>query len=220
MARLCECGCGQEIVPRPWHRRNPPRFIRYHHLRGQIEAFQERAAALPPSAEICACGCLKPIPYSPRHKYRPVRYINGHNHSARIAVQERYAKMRPEPLDCACGCGQKATVYRLRQMRYITGHNPVSQGTEHYNWKGGRVITRDGYVMLKMPGHHLADKANYVLEHRLVWEEANGRRLRPDEAVHHIDGVKDDNRPENLVALTNSEHQKIHGKRPRQKKRK
>ncbi|MDO8704080.1 MAG: HNH endonuclease signature motif containing protein [Sulfuricaulis sp.] len=45
-----------------------------------------------------------------------------------------------------------------------------------------------------------------VLEHRKVWEEANAQRLQPDEDVHHANGVKTDNRPENLVALTHSGH--------------
>lgn len=61
-----------------------------------------------------------------------------------------------------------------------------------------------------MEGHHLADNHGYVLEHRLVWEQNNARELRRDEEVHHINGIRTDNRPENLVALTKSEHYQTH----------
>lgn len=37
-----------------------------------------------------------------------------------------------------------------------------------------------------------------------------GRKLATDEQVHHINGVKADNRLENLLVMTNSEHQKFH----------
>lgn len=56
-------------------------------------------------------------------------------------------------------------------------------------------------------------------EHDLIMEQIIGRKLNPDEQVHHINGEKLDNRPENLMVLTNSEHQKLHNKsRPRNKK--
>ena len=69
------------------------------------------------------------------------------------------------------------------------------------NWKGGRTLTAkvDGYVRVRAPGHPRTTKKNpYVLEHILVMETVLGRYLRPKERVHHKNGRRQDNRPENL----------------------
>ena len=52
--------------------------------------------------------------------------------------------------------------------------------------------------MLWAPGHPRAISGNYVFEHIVVMERLLGRYLLPDENVHHLNGVRDDNRPENL----------------------
>jgi hypothetical protein len=64
-----------------------------------------------------------------------------------------------------------------------------------------------------MPGHHLANVNGYVPEHRLIAEQKLGRHLRPDEIVHHINGDRGDNRPDNIeVVASNAEHAVHHRK--------
>jgi hypothetical protein len=60
--------------------------------------------------------------------------------------------------------------------------------------------------MIRKPGHHLADVRGYVYEHRLVAEEKVGRPLRPGEQIHHINGIKSDNRAENIEVTASKSH--------------
>jgi len=71
----------------------------------------------------------------------------------------------------------------------------------------------DAYPSFKPKG--FIDPAGYhvirsVRQHRLIMEKHLGRKLGPKEHVHHINGVKHDNRIENLVVLTSSQHFKHH----------
>jgi hypothetical protein len=78
-------------------------------------------------------------------------------------------------------------------------------------WKGGRTISSHGYVRIKLSEHPFADVAGYVYEHRLVMEKVLGRYLNQGEIVHHINGIKTDNRPENLSLAKNiGVHKALH----------
>ncbi|MEY2469734.1 MAG: hypothetical protein QOF21_2432 [Actinomycetota bacterium] len=65
-------------------------------------------------------------------------------------------------------------------------------------WKGGKT-NQGGYRLVIARGHPRGTgRSSYVFEHILAMENFLGRYLVPGETVHHVNGVKDDNRLENL----------------------
>lgn len=74
-----------------------------------------------------------------------------------------------------------------------------SGGADNGNWRGGRSKHKAGYLIVWKPDHPRARTGvGYVFEHILVMEDLLGRYLLPDETVHHRNGIKDDNRSQNL----------------------
>lgn len=82
-------------------------------------------------------------------------------------------------------------------------------------WNGGVSYHPKGYKRLYMPDHPTSAKGGLIPEHRLIMEKYLGRELRRGEVVHHINGVPNDNRIENLQLMTESEHNKLHNGRGR-----
>lgn len=78
-------------------------------------------------------------------------------------------------------------------------------GSNAANWRGG-IAHRNGYISVYRPQYHRANMGGYVLEHILVWEEYHKTILPEGWVIHHINGIKNDNRPRNLLALPKGKH--------------
>lgn len=128
---------------------------------------------------------------------------------------------------CACGCGSPVGgSTRLGLRRFVSGHNlrNMERTAEHKAaiaaacrnaWAtkrgrmplGSRRRDANGYWLVKVrEGGGRWDK-----EHVIVAQAQIGRALEPGEHVHHINCVRDDNRPENLIVLTAGTHTSAHG---------
>ena len=81
------------------------------------------------------------------------------------------------------------------------------RGNKNPMWRGGRSRSASGYIRIWRPNHPNANGDGYVLEHVLVVSKQIGRALTDGETVHHVNGIKDDNRIENLE-LWSSRHPK------------
>ncbi len=93
----------------------------------------------------------------------------------------------------------KATEVKIRSAK-----ERAVRGDKHYHWRGGKT-EKMGYVLLYMPNHPRA-LSGYVREHIWVWEKTYGKPVPRNHLIHHLNGIKNDNRPENLVAIKRGTH--------------
>jgi hypothetical protein len=118
---------------------------------------------------------------------------------------------------CACGCGTPTPQakrtrgdrgeFKGQFFKFINGHNSKlidsDEQRRRASFRNPDALrysgSRDNYIKLK--GRHM---------HRVVAEQMLGRKLEKGEIVHHIDGDKWNNKPENLQVMTQSEHIKLH----------
>ncbi len=79
-------------------------------------------------------------------------------------------------------------------------HHPT--GVDHPTWSGGKIRHGSGYILVRVywddPMFCMVDAHNYVPEHRLIMARELNRPLERSETVHHINGIRDDNRLDNL----------------------
>jgi len=103
------------------------------------------------------------------------------------------------------------------ESRAKMGTNPPT-GERSSQWKGGRFISKGYvYVLARLLSPEvqavvtpMVPKNGYIMEHRAIAATMAGRVLTTDDVVHHVNGVKTDNRPENLIVTPRADHSVEH----------
>lgn len=129
---------------------------------------------------------------------------------------QRFGNKRNVKQYCQCGCGQliPITGTRGKLIKFAPYHNV--KGENHPRWKGGRMITSDGYISIWDPNHPFCNRKKRVPEHRKVLEEIYSKLfgviiyINPKEfAVHHIDNNRLNNDPLNLELIRHTDHASV-----------
>ena len=168
--------------------------------------------------KLCECGCGTTI-YALNASLKPAQVANGHKkrkhtperaRELRLMRRERWLQAKIAEAGtkrCDCGCGQEipAVTTALEPRKYAAGHARPTP------WKkpGDTLRHSQGYVLEYAPDHPRAHNG-YVYQHILVWERRNGRLVPNGFHIHHVNGVKDDNRVENLEMLSAADHSRLH----------
>jgi hypothetical protein len=90
-------------------------------------------------------------------------------------------------------------------------HGNQAKGSANGRWNSGRMLSDEGYVLVRVGKNHpLAFGGGYAYEHLVVWMAAGRRAPLSDELIHHANEDKTDNRIENLELKTRQEHGLLH----------
>lgn len=146
-------------------------------------------------------------------------FTNGRKKSVFCSpkCQWKAKEKHPEPRLCSCGCGtviERRYYDKNRPNSYVHNHHTKGKNNPKWNDAGRFKDTINGYIFIRKPDHPNAkiNRGQFIAEHVFVMSEHIGRPLVPGEIVHHKNGIRDDNRIENLVIMTNSQHISHHHK--------
>jgi hypothetical protein len=164
----------------------------------------------------CLCGCGQLT----RNKFKRGHYIRYGDKFKQSVV--KYYMDGHSTLECASrfNVGISAIANWLGNDGVIRNHSQAQNnrwvnvdrdlwgkkfvGVNNPNYRRGYRLSH-GYKLISIAG-------NEIREHDLIAEKSLGRSLRSGECVHHLNGIKTDNRPENLLICNYSYHRWLHSK--------
>jgi len=152
---------------------------------------------------------------SKQFKEKPNSGTFKKGHAVPQAWRNEYSRLRTGKKQTKETCDRRAISLK---KAYDTGKRPRPFGELSGRWKGGKTKQGD-YWNVKCYGHPRADYQGYVNQATIILEKKLGRYLVKGEVVHHMNGIPDDDRPENLMVMTNHEHVEHHAKLRRGKPR-
>ena len=185
----CICDCGNEVVVRGTH-------LSY----GNVQS----------------CGCYSRDLAKSRkgNKHPRFKDLTGIKFNCLTVIKREEGKDSHRVYWlCECDCGNTTIVEASKLKSGHTtscGCNQIKRRENHWNWQGGKLKNRDGYIEILLENddkyYSMANNKGYVLEHRLVKSKQINRLLTENEFVHHLNGEKDDNDPKNLELVNGHTH--------------
>jgi len=221
--RFCACGCGNRIKVQPHHKyQGIPEYINRHCRRGKgfVEQWVKDMSALLGDI-FCACGCGGKIEIKPSHKWDGIpKYIKGHSwrgkkRGSMPEEQRENIRKKLEGKPKTKEHKKKICVGNIGKHDHHGSNNPMYgnghkiRGKDNPNWRNGSSNLPYPFAFGEELKKSIRDRDDNICQLCSKTKEQEGKNL----CVHHIDYVKENLDPSNLITLCNGCNSKVNGNR-------